>query len=165
MAYSKFTLAETLKQFTLTMLERVELFPAVVPVAPSPFLQTALSDLGLLALDINSEKARSEFIIAPILAELRRYSPAVSLFSGVNFDVDPERGLSGYCDYLLARSPQQMFIEAPVFAVFEAKNEDIRGGLGQCLSAMVGARCLTTEQGAHYLSFMALSPRGPTGVS
>jgi hypothetical protein len=92
MPYPEFTLPEALKQFGLTLTETAGMFPNVPPVAPSDFLRTALSDLGLLALDINSEKARSEFIIAPILAELRRYSPPVSLFSGANFDVDLEKG-------------------------------------------------------------------------
>ena len=139
MPYSKFTLSEVLKQFGLTLIDRVELFPEVKPVAPSPFLQMALTEWGELALDINSEKARSEFIIAPLLAELRRL-PAVSLFSGINFDVDPERGLDGYCDFLLSRSPQQLFIEALVFAIVEAKNEDIKSGFGQCIASMIGAQ-------------------------
>lgn len=94
MAYSKFTLSKVLKQFELTLIDRVELFPDVKPVPPSPFLQMALTEWGSLALNINSEKARSEFIVAPLLAELRRL-PAVSLFSGINLDVDPERGLNG----------------------------------------------------------------------
>ncbi|WP_321161611.1 hypothetical protein [Lyngbya sp. CCAP 1446/10] len=54
-----------------------------------------------LALEINSDKARSELIIAPILVEIKKRLPErMSLFSGREFNVDPARGLSGYCDFL-----------------------------------------------------------------
>jgi hypothetical protein len=57
---------------------------------------------------INTEKARSEFLIAPVLAELRRQTKhQISLFSGTEFNVDPERGLSGFCDYLISQSREQ----------------------------------------------------------
>jgi hypothetical protein len=64
----------------------------------------------------------------------------VSLFSGVDFTVDVKRGLNGVCDFLLSRSPEQLEIEAPVLTVVEAKNEDMRGGIGQCLAEMIAAR-------------------------
>ena len=45
---------------------------------------------------MNTEKARSELIIAPILMEaIRLARPPVSLFSGAAFDVDKEQGLNG----------------------------------------------------------------------
>ncbi len=44
------------------------------------------------------------------------------------------------CDYLLCRSAQQEFITAPVAVVVEAKNENIKGGLGQCGAEMVAAK-------------------------
>jgi hypothetical protein len=40
-----------------------------------------------------------------------------------------------------------MFIESPVLTVFEAKNEDIKSGIGQCLSAMVGAQVFNERAG------------------
>jgi len=43
-----------------------------------------------LALAIGTEKARSEMIIAPVLIEVRRQMQRkISLFSGVDFPVDP----------------------------------------------------------------------------
>ena len=42
--------------------------------------------------------------------------------------MDKERGLTGVCDYLLARSPERFFLSHPVVAVVEAKREDITGG-------------------------------------
>jgi hypothetical protein len=42
-----------------------------------------------LALALSTEKARSEFIIAPILAEVReQLGKRFSLFSGIDFTVD-----------------------------------------------------------------------------
>ncbi len=94
-----------------------------------------------LALAINTEKARSEFIIAPVLLELRRMLRCgFGLFSGVEFNVDPSRGLNGFCDFILTRSPLQSVLTAPVVAIAEAKNDNLRSGLGQCIAAMVAAR-------------------------
>ena len=88
-------------------------------------------------------------MIAPILAEARRLlNKRVSLFSGNDFTVDPERGLQGFCDYIISGSPEQLFISAPVITIFEAKKEDIIGGLGQCAAAMVAAQCFNQNHGS-----------------
>jgi hypothetical protein len=147
MAYSKFTLADVLRQFPLTLQDKAELFPNVTPVVPSPALQLVLDQQVPLALKINTEKARSEMIITPLLLEIWRQTEGrVSLFSGVNFDVDESVGLSGFCDYLLTKSSQQYFVEAPVFAVVEAKNENISGGLGQCVAEMIAAQRFNKQE-------------------
>ena len=108
---------------------------------PSPDLQRILTENIPLALAINTGKARSEFLIAPILLELRRRSPTpISLFSGTEFTIDPDQGLSGFCDYLISLSPQQLMITAPIVAIVEAKNEDLKAGLGQCIAELVAAQ-------------------------
>ena len=102
MAYSDFTLARVKKDFGLTLDETRDLFAATSPVAPSEILTTILNDYVPLAISISTEKARSEFLIAPILAEVRRLlNKRVSLFSGKDFTVDPARGLQGFCDYII----------------------------------------------------------------
>ena len=96
---------------------------------------------------MNTEKARSEMIIAPILMEaIRLARPPVGLFSGVAFDVDKEQGLNGACDYLITRSAERYFICQPLVAVVEAKKEDMVGGLGQCVAAMVAARIFNERE-------------------
>jgi hypothetical protein len=86
-------------------------------------------------------------IIAPILMEaIRLARPPVSLFSGVAFDVDKEQGLNGACDYLITRSTERYFIRQPMVAGVEAKKEDIVGGLGQCVAAMVAARIFNERE-------------------
>jgi len=126
----------------------MEHFAAVTPVEVSDFLTGMLAENVPLAVAISTEKARSEFIIAPVLLEARRKTqPRVSLFSGVEFNVDPSRGLTGTCDFLIGLSPDQLTIEVPVIAVVEAKNESIKGGLGQCMAEMVGVREFNKQRG------------------
>lgn len=55
----------------------------------------------------------------------------------MEFNVDEEIGLNGVCDFLLSNEPQQLKIAAPLVAVVEAKKENILGGLGQCIAAMI----------------------------
>jgi hypothetical protein len=141
MAYSNFTLRQVEKDFHLQIEEKIDLFAHVQAISPSDDLKRILTENIPLALAINTEKARSEFLIAPTLLELRRRSPIpISLFSGTEFSISPEQGLSGYCDYLISLSKQQLMISAPVIAIVEAKNEDIKSGLGQCIAEMLAAQ-------------------------
>ncbi|MFM7578806.1 MAG: hypothetical protein ACKO5Q_17970, partial [Microcystaceae cyanobacterium] len=101
MSYSDFSLESVHKRFGLTLTERVRLFSQVSDRPASPWLQETLAYNLPLALAINSEKARSELIIAPILVELKKQlSPDISLFSGVEFNVELSLGLNGICDFL-----------------------------------------------------------------
>jgi len=89
----------------------------------------------------NSEKARSEMIITPILVDFRRQlNEQVSLFSGIDFSVDDSKGLNGICDFLITKSTEMLIITAPVIIIVEAKKENINAGLGQCIAEMVAAR-------------------------
>lgn len=140
MAYREFSLAQVKQQFKLQ--EKYEpLFLNVQPIAPSAWLQESLQ-LGIkLAIASSSEKARSEFIIAPILLELEKKNPDhISIFSGARLDVDEASGLKGECDFLLSRKPLRFSIEAPIFCLVEAKKNDISYGLGQGIAQMLGAQ-------------------------
>ena len=148
MAYSDFNLAKVKNDFGLTLEESRNLFVDIKPVLPSATLTTLLGDYVPLATSISTEKARSEFLIAPILAEVRRLlNYQISLFSGNEFNVDSQRGLQGFCDYIISGSPEQLYISAPVTIIFEAKKEDIIGGLGQCVAAMVAAQIFNQSKG------------------
>jgi hypothetical protein len=87
-------------------------------------------------------------LIAPILAEVRRQlSYRIALFSGTEFNVDPSQGLQGFCDFILSASEEQLYIDAPVMTIVEAKREDIIGGLGQCVAEMVAAQQFNEKKG------------------
>ncbi len=148
MAFNDFGFPEVQQALGLNLAE-ADLFSRV-PAMPlsSAFTERLRGDVAL-ALAINTEKARSEFIIAPLLSELRRLlGNSFGLFSGVQFDVDASRGLNGYCDFILTRSPLQSVLTAPVVAIAEAKNDNLRNGLGQCIAGMVAAREFNTKSAA-----------------
>ena len=145
MSYSEFTtLSKVQTAFNLVIEEDRNLFSDIEGVMPTDYLQQTIQEYLPLATAINTEKARSEFLIAPTLAELRY---RISLFSGTEFNVDQEKGLSGYCDYIISCSKEQYFIRVPVLTIVEAKNENIKGGLGQCIAEMVAAQIFNQQEG------------------
>ena len=147
MSYSDFTLEGACRAFMLELKEDQDLFADLPGIEVGPGLRALLDEYVPLATAIHTEKARSEFIVAPILAEVRRLmSHRISLFSGVDFTVAPDQGLNGTCDFILAASPVQLFLRAPVLTVVEAKNDNIKSGLGQCVAEMVAARIFNERE-------------------
>jgi hypothetical protein len=147
MAYSDFTLAELKTNFQLTIDESTNLF-AGTPETDLPSILVNMLDRYLpLAVNVNTEKARSELVIAPVLIEFKLlHHDRVSLFFGIEFTVDEAAGLKARCDYILARGPEQLALTAPVCVLVEAKNENIVGGIPQCLAEMVAARRFNGQQ-------------------
>ncbi len=147
MAFSDFDLKTACERFGLTTDEGQDVYAGTPALDVPARLREILDEWAPAALAMNTEKARSEMIIAPILMEAVRLArPPVGLFSGVAFDVDKEQGLSGACDYLITRSAERYFICQPMVAVVEAKKEDMVGGLGQCVAAMVAARIFNERE-------------------
>jgi hypothetical protein len=148
MAYADFDLKTAVQKFGLTEVENIDLFTAVAPLEPSNFVTPWLINFAPVALGVNSEMARSVYIIAPLLAEAKlRAGTVVNVLPGVTFDVDKSLGLTGFCDYLIARSPELYYLRAPILAVVEAKREDIIAGLGQCVAAMVAIQLFNEKEG------------------
>lgn len=148
MAYSEFALSQLVPKFGLNLKESRSLFSEVTPVPPSELLRRLLDEQVPLAMDIHTEKARSELIVMPILVELRRRANGrIGLFSGVEFSVAPEQGLNGICDYLVSQAPEQLYIRAPVLTVVEAKNDNIKAGFGQCAAEMLAAQMYNQREG------------------
>ncbi len=148
MAYSDFKIASVKQKFQLIIDEDVDLFSQTVATPVSPWLTETLQETLALALAINTEKVRSELLIAPILVELRKQTGrTISFFSGVEFTVDETQGLNGVCDYIISQSSEQLFISAPVLIIFEAKNENIKGGFPQCIAAMIAAQRFNKREG------------------
>lgn len=148
MAYSSYNLKRVVQQFGLTLSEQRGAFRLVAPCAPPESLLVRLAEKVPLAVAINTEKARSELIVAEILFELRQhFEQRISFFSGVEFDVDRKAGLTGFYDFLVSLSPQQLFVTAPVIALVEAKNDNLPAAFGQCLAEMVGAQRFNQNEG------------------
>jgi len=148
MSYSDFTLETIKKKLHLNTSTRDSIFAEVVPLPASDFLKETLAYNVPFALGSNTEKSRSEMIIAPILLELtKQKSRQISLFSGIDFNVEPSQGLNGICDFMISLSPDILLLNAPVIAIVEAKKENIQGGLGQCIAEMYGARLFNEREG------------------
>ncbi|MEH1997730.1 MAG: hypothetical protein V7L00_02955 [Nostoc sp.] len=146
MTYSEFSLAKAKQEFNLITLEKRDIFAAVPELTASNLLAETLNYNLEIALGSNSEKARSELIIAPILVDLRRQlREQIGLFSGVDFTVDNSKGLNGTCDFIITKSPEILILTAPVITVVEAKKENINAGLGQCAAEMVAAQIFNKQ--------------------
>jgi len=83
MAYSGFCWSKIKFNFNLTLDKTQNLFLSVESVTLTDFLKQALREYVPLATAIDTEKARSELIIAQVLTEARRQTNhQISLFSG-----------------------------------------------------------------------------------
>ena len=148
MAYSNFTLETVREAFELQTVQSAGIFSETDGVEPSAELTKALAKKVPLAVAIGTEKAKSEMIVADILVELREhFKHRISLFSGIDFNVDTENDLTGVCDFLVSLSPEQYYLEAPVIILVEAKKDDLTTGLGQCVAEMVAAQRFNIEKG------------------
>ena len=148
MAYSNFTLSEVARKFSMTLEETSDLFADVPEVALRPAFEAQILATMPLALATSTEKARSEFIIAPVLAELwLRRDRQIGILSGVEFTVDEAQGLAGVCDYIITRSPEQLFVKSPIVMLVEAKNEDLKRGYAQCIAEMIAAQTFNAREG------------------
>ncbi len=148
MPFSSFTLSKVKADFGIVTEETQDLFAETPEIAPSNLLSLTLKDQIPLASAINTEKARSELVIMPILVAVRHLCHnQISVFSGTTFEVDPAQGLDGRCDFILSRAPSQYYISSPVLTIVEAKNESIPSGLGQCIATMLAARLFNHREG------------------
>jgi hypothetical protein len=148
MSYSDFRFPEVVKQFSLVIHEAAGLFADRPPVEPSAWLVETLRVNVPLAVAIGNEKVRSELVVAPVLLEMKRRSPTtIGFFSGVELSVEPSAGLTGTCDFLLSLSPEQLYVNAPIVTLVEAKKEELSPALGQCAAEMIGARLFNERAG------------------
>lgn len=145
MAYSDFSLVKAKKDFGLIE-ETTCLFDDIEIIPLSDWLKTTLSYGQRLSLYSPSEKAKSEFIVAPILIEVQRSRDDLALYSGKSLDVDKDKGLNGECDFILSKSKLSHTIQAPILGLVEAKRNDIELGMGQCVSQMLGAKLFNEQE-------------------
>ena len=147
MAYSNWTLDAVQEAFDLEEVDAAGIFADNEPVTPSELLTAVLARKVPLALAVGTEKAKSELIVADVLVELReQLGQRISLFSGIDFNVDADADLTGVCDFVVSLSPRQFSLKAPVIVVVEAKKDDLLVGLGQCVAEMVAAQRFNAEE-------------------
>ncbi|MFZ2727045.1 MAG: hypothetical protein WAX77_12390 [Methylococcaceae bacterium] len=122
------------------------LFQKLKPLQPSDLLIQQL--INNQQLPLQSEKAKSELLITPVLNEVWLKNPKTfTYFSGYQFNVDNKRGLKGFCDYILCKKYNAVFIESPLCAVVEAKhNQDLLDAVPQCAAEMYAAQLFNEQQ-------------------
>jgi len=148
MAFSDFSFPQVQQDLGL-LLDEADLFSRVPALLLREDFRTTLAEGTAIALAVNTEKAKSEFIMAPVLLEVRRLCQGlVGLFSGVSLDVEPAQGLNGVCDFLLTKPARQFILTAPVITVVEAKNDNLRNGLGQCIATAYAATLYNQRAGS-----------------
>ena len=145
MPYASFSLQSVVEQFSLNYQGDTATLPRDIPSLPT----TAKEPLAFLARQLDrdidlarktyTEKAKSEFIIAPVLSTLRQIQ-RVGIHSGVAFNVSVEENLRGACDFLVTLSDEIEIIEAPILVVVEAERSIIAEGLGQCVAEMIAVQ-------------------------
>lgn len=146
MAYRSFT-AKQIHETLGLHIQRVTLFQdlLITPVAPSPRLQLVLATS--LKMAITTEKAVSEYLVSPILTDIKINNPSIELFSGEQLNVDSTRNLNGEIDFLFTKTPNFLAIEAPVFSIAEAKIGLIDKAIPQATAQMYGARLFNEMEG------------------
>ena len=76
-----------------------------------------------------------------------------NVYSGVTLDVAPEDGLTGECDFILARGISKFELQAPLMLILEAKKHDIDQGRSQCAAQMLAA-CRYIERDGKHLPYL-----------
>lgn len=144
-SYSKFTFQDISDLGVKVIRKKLfEVLPQQIP--SSEFLDKTLQ--MNLNRHLGTEKAKSELIITPILNELvERNINQLTFFSGYNFDVDKAKGLKGLVDFILTKDALSPIIDAPIFCIVEAKNDNLDVGMPQCISEMIGAAIFNEKKG------------------
>lgn len=145
-SYSKFKI-EDLETLHIKVRQTNFLNMPIAAVEPSDYLTTTITKN--LQKPMLSEKAKSEYLISPILSEIQeRNRTFTQLFSGYTFDVDKAKGLKGVCDYILTLSlDTPLVITSPVFSIVEAKNDNLANGIPQCIAELYAAAIFNQRHG------------------
>ena len=143
-SYSHFKI-EDIRELGIKV-SRQKLFDKVENLHPSEWLLQTLSINQQIPAE--SEKAKSELIISPILNELFIKNPKrFTYFSGYQFNVDPKLGLKGFCDFIISQKYNAAFIESPLVAIVEAKqNQDLVDAAPQCIAEMYAATIFNEKE-------------------
>ncbi len=122
------------------------LFDKINPFSISDTLLEAIQEAQQMHL--SSEKSRSEWIVVPILRELRKKNDNFfTIFSGDSLNVDSKKGLKGECDFILAKDTNSLSLNCPIIQIVEAKKHDVDLGIPQCTAQLFGARIFNEARG------------------
>lgn len=137
MNYNKFSFDRIKRRFNLNEVQK-DLFEGITPIEPSDWLKETMEITA--DLPIKTEKARTEFILMPILLELRKRTDRMfTIYSGEYFNVEPREGLAGPSDIILSMGAESYSISSPVMSIVQAYKNNLDLGLGKCVAQMIAA--------------------------
>ncbi|WP_375560555.1 hypothetical protein ACE193_23135 [Bernardetia sp. OM2101] len=137
MNYNKFSFDRIKRRFNLNEVQK-DLFEGITPIEPSEWLKQTMEITA--DLPIKTEKARTEFILMPILLELRKRTERIfTIYSGEYFNVEPREGLAGPSDIILSMGAESYSISSPVMSIVQAYKNNLDLGLGKCVAQMIAA--------------------------
>ena len=160
MPYTQFNARELTKkfgiQFKATHLFDTQNLPVI---QPTNWIIEAIEKA--MKIGFSSEKSRSERIVSPILMELSLMNDeSFTIYSGMNLNVDEATGLNEECDFMLSFSKIQDFVVTPIFAITEAKKQDIESGTIQCAAQLIAANLFNQEEGHNFKTLFGCSTTG-----
>jgi hypothetical protein len=157
-SYSHFKI-EDIRELGIEV-SRQKLFATVENLYPSEWLLQTLAINQQIPAE--SEKAKSELLISPILNELFIKNPKqFTYFSGYQFNVDQKLGLKGFCDFIISRKYNAAFIESPLVAIVEAKqNQDLVDAAPQCIAEMYAATIFNQRENSSVSTIFGIVTNG-----
>ena len=160
MSYRDFVFPQVCDDLGLK-LQSVPLFANITPHVLNEVIQNRIENGLAISVGMDNEKARSEFVVAPLLLEVWYESgKRFGLFSGTELNVDSTKGLNGFCDFLFAQNPLPFRVEGPILAIVEAKNDNVRNGFAQCIATMVAANLFNERAGKPIAAIYGCSTTG-----
>ena len=147
MAYRDFKLTDIQQKFGIdTIFANIWEKETILEIEPSDFLKQSLKFADLIPL--TTEKALSERLLAPILAEVKsRNADKIQIFSGETISADKSLGLNGEIDFLMVKKPYAPEPIAPIIAITEAKVGRLDKAIPQAAAQMIGARVFNQNYG------------------
>jgi hypothetical protein len=145
MAYNKFKIPILKSKLGLTVQKDYWLTEKLPQFQEDKLLMSVLEEAAKTYL--GSEKARSEFVVTPVLQALsRKNKDKFSIFSGYEFNIDKSKELNGFCDFILSSPFNGFVVEAPTFFIVETKKTDIDdNAIAQCGAELYAAQIFNAQ--------------------
>ena len=146
MAYRDFSMDDLGKKFGIQEVG-VRLFDikTVIRLEPSEKLKSDIGEAD--EINLSTEKAVSERLVAPVLVEIKKRNDFIQIFSGEIITADKAQGLNGEIDFIYAKKPITSKPNTPLLCVTEAKLGFPSKAFPQACAQMLGLRLFNANKG------------------
>ena len=146
MAYRDFSMDDLVKKFGIQEVG-VRLFDikTVIRLEPSEKLKSDIGEAD--EINLSTEKAVSERLVAPVLVEIKKRNDFIQIFSGEIITADKAQGLNGEIDFIYAKKPITSKPNTPLLCVTEAKLGFPSKAFPQACAQMLGLRLFNANKG------------------